>query len=101
VISRRSFLTLASGLLVPYEAGRVYSFLPAWRLVSRWVFDNGYITDGALVMVDPVLTDGLFRSPRHTHPLWETDPGTNVISPENVLDVKKSAEAYGLTLRWA
>ena len=34
-LSRRSFMALASGLFVPYEPERVYSFLPGYRLWDR------------------------------------------------------------------
>jgi hypothetical protein len=95
-LNRRSFIALASGLLVPWEPERVYSFLPAWRLVSRWVFESGHLPAGAIVLTDPELGYGAFRSPLHTHPAWTAPHGFLFCAPENLLDVQKSAEAYGI-----
>ena len=40
-LGRRSFLTLASGLLVPHEPERVYSFAGGWSSAIGSVFVNG------------------------------------------------------------
>ena len=94
--SRRSFMALASGLLLPYEPERVYSFLPAWRLVSRWVLDGGFLPATALVVANSAVPPGEFRSAILTRA--NCPSGEFHIHPDNVIDVVKSSEAYGLPI---
>jgi len=95
-VNRRSFIALASGLLVPWQPERVYSFLPAWRLVSRWVFENGHLPVGTMVLTDPSLDYAHFRSPIRCDADGYCEGGLFFCAPENLLDVQKSAEAYGI-----
>jgi hypothetical protein len=83
---RRSFFALASGLLAPWQPERVYSFLPAWRLLPRPAFDD--IASAMVVALPDQCPDKYY--------MWGN---TNVINPANLLDVQKSAEAYGIQLR--
>lgn len=113
-MNRRHFFALASGLLVPYEPERVYSFLPAWRLLPREFFDDKLASLSALDVsteqvpnkiyfggpsaeeVEPYdrylvsLPDALYA---RRHSTWGHNAG--VIHPSNLLDVQKSAEAFG------
>lgn len=89
-MNRRSFMTLASGLLVPWEPERVYSFLPAWRLVSRWVLDNGHIDPSLPLRLDASLSGDAFTSA-----FYHMREAAHRIHPSNVLDVLKSCDAFG------
>lgn len=75
-MNRRSFMALASGLLVPWEPERVYSFLPAWRLVTRSIFDAGWLPIGAAILADASHDpeSGTFRSPKSVG-IWAVEFG--------------------------
>ena len=109
IFSRRSLFAAASGLLLPYEPERVYSFLPAWRLINRDCFDM-YLSGMRLVVAPGLVHENRFRHPRQTSGSgrnlsnipgrdgWCPD-GEVWINPANALDAVKSFEAYGETAR--
>lgn len=92
-MNRRNFIALASGLLVPWQPERVYSFLPAWRLLHQeWFF--GWFASGSIVVLPEQCPDTTYN--------FGGIAGQHVlaINPTNLLDVTKSAEAYGKVLRF-
>ena len=88
-MNRRSFIALASGLFVPWEPERVYSFLPAWRLIPRdnWGWHR-IISSSALVLSEAQCPN--------TH--YQFGCSVTILSPHNLLDVTKTAEAWGQKL---
>lgn len=109
-LKRRSFLALASGLFVPWEPERVYSFLPAWRLIDRTFFEDRVVPRRLVVSSNQEPDQFWIGRPAQIQDLppmpglpgaaftWRNRLG--VLHPSNVLDVRKSAEAYGLKLEW-
>jgi len=93
-MQRRDFFKLASGLLVPWEPERVYSFLPAWRLIRRdWIDDNMADLKCLRVVYYQAL-DKLYLPHRGWQPR-AVARREGIINRANLLDVRKSFEAYG------
>ena len=111
-MNRRHFFALASGLLVPWEPERSYSFLPAWRLIRRDFLDSfipglsglelsGDQIPGQMFFGLPYgedaddFTDAYLPRPLRAiaSSVWGRNVG--VIHPSNLLDVQKSLEAFG------
>ena len=111
-MNRRHFFALASGPLVPWEPERIYSFLPAWRLVRRdfadiylpplselWLREEqipgklfiGFREDDDFCEYSDGYLPAAIR--RDAESVWARNAG--VIHPSNLLDVQKSLEAYG------
>jgi hypothetical protein len=115
VISRRAFMALASGLLVPYEPERIYSFLPAWRLLQREFVDRNIAHLSRVVVCASQEPDKLFLGapwlkPGDKYPgvpdgmpdpRWVADNVLGIIHPSNLLDVQKSCEAFGVEMAFS
>lgn len=88
-MNRRNFIALASGLLVPWQPERVYSFLPAWQLVDRDWYATHVAWLGLIRVKDAYVTyDCVRHLVKKNSELW--------VNSENLLDILKSADAYGL-----
>ena len=109
-MNRRNFIALASGLLVPWQPERVYSFLPAWRLINRSFYENEFLTRKLKVFAaqEPdrlfVGGPGFNDYNRDGDRYFPGIPGSDfvhrnklaIVHPSNVIDILKSADAYGV-----
>jgi hypothetical protein len=88
-MTRRTLLQLASGLLVPYEPERVYSFLPAWRLMRRDFAEHHF--PGRVFAVAGWVHPDHFVDTQFCFRFHES----------NRLDIEKSSEAFGIPVVFA